>query len=43
MNGNFDTDTVAVTDTLYAELDEKYDGFAGHLLIAGHGFEEDAR
>lgn len=41
MNGNFDTDTVALTDTLYAELDQKYNGFAGRLLIAGHEFEED--
>jgi len=41
MSGNFDADTVNVTDTMYAELDDKYNGFAGHLLIASHGFDDD--
>lgn len=31
MSDTFDADTVEVTDTMYAELDEKYNGFAGHL------------
>lgn len=41
MNRAFDATTVEVTDTLYAELDDKFDGFAGHLLIASHKFEDD--
>jgi mannose-6-phosphate isomerase-like protein (cupin superfamily) len=31
----------AVTPDFYQELDQDYDGFAGHSLIAVHDFEED--
>lgn len=41
MNRAFDAEQVAVTESLYAELDEHYDGFRGHLLIAWHRFEHD--
>ncbi len=41
MSDTFDADTVDVTDTMYAELDERYNGFAGHLLITSHTFEVD--
>ena len=41
MSSNFDADTVDVTDTMYAELDKKYNGFAEHLLIASHTFDDD--
>ncbi len=41
MSDRFDADVVPVTDSLYAELDEKYGGFAGHALIACHSFDSD--
>ena len=41
MSNSFDADVVPVTDTLYAELDERYGGFAGHSLIACHTFDSD--
>lgn len=41
MNSQFSADSVPVSDSIYAELDQKYDGFAGHLLIACHHFTED--
>lgn len=41
MSANFDADAVDVAPTMYAELDKKYNGFAGHLLIASHTFDDD--
>ncbi len=41
MSNNFDADVVPVTDSLYADLDERYGGFAGHSLIACHTFDSD--
>ncbi len=41
MNRDLGADVVEVSDTLYAELDEKYGGFAGHSLIASHSFDSD--
>lgn len=41
MNRELSADVVAVTDTLYAELDKNYDGFAGHTLISSHSFDSD--
>jgi len=41
MNREFNVESVPVTDSVYAELDERYDGFAGHLLIACYSFEGD--
>lgn len=41
MNNEFQIDELPVTDTIYAELDERYDGFTGHLLIACHSFDGD--
>ena len=32
---------VAVTPTVYEELDRRFDGFRKHSLIAMHGFESD--
>ena len=34
-------DCLPVTPTIYAELDERYAGFGGHLLIACHAFDDD--
>ena len=34
-------DVAPVSDTLYSELDERYDQFAGHVLIACHHFDGD--
>ena len=41
MNNEFQVDELPVTDTVYAELDQRYGGFAGHLLIACHSFDGD--
>ena len=41
LNSSLEADAVAVTDSIYAELDEKYDGFAGCSLVAIHSFEGD--
>ena len=32
---------VPVTDTIYRELDERFDRFAGHSLVAVHSFDAD--
>lgn len=32
---------VTVTDTIYQQLDERFDGFAGHSLVAMHSFDGD--
>ena len=31
---------VPVTPTIYQELDERFDGFKGHVLVATHEFRE---
>jgi mannose-6-phosphate isomerase-like protein (cupin superfamily) len=41
MSDAFDVDTLRVTDSIYAQLDERYNGFSGHLLIACHRFDSD--
>ncbi|MDH3440163.1 MAG: cupin [Gammaproteobacteria bacterium] len=41
MNRDFRIDCLPVSDSIYAELGERYDGFAGHLLIACHSFDGD--
>lgn len=41
MNRKFKIDSLPVSDSIYAQLDEQYDGFAGHLLVACHSFEND--
>jgi len=41
MNREFKVESLPVTDSIYAELDERYDGFTGHLLIACHRFDGD--
>lgn len=38
---DFLVDTVAVSPTTYAELDEKYDDFRSHLLVSCHVFDRD--
>lgn len=32
--------TVAVSDTVYAELDERFAGFKGHVLISSYSFQD---
>jgi len=41
LNDKFDADVVKVTPELYANLDEEYKDFAGHLLISSYTFKED--
>ena len=41
LNDKFDADIVKVTPELYANLDDEYKDFAGHLLISHYTFEED--
>ena len=41
MNRDFRIDSLPVSDSIYAELDERYDGLAGHLLVASHSFDGD--
>ena len=41
MDQAFSAEAVEVTDTLYAELDENYDGFAGRLLVSRFSFDAD--
>lgn len=41
MDGAFESETVEVTPTLYADLEQRYGDFAGRLLISSHAFEED--
>lgn len=36
---NLQVDTVEVTPTLYQDLDEKFDLFQGHTLVAAHHFD----
>ena len=41
MSDEFNADVVTVTDTLYADLDDRYGDFAGHTLISSHSFDCD--
>lgn len=34
-------DTVPVGPTLYPDLDARYDGFRGHVLVSEHAFDAD--
>ncbi len=34
-------DTLAVTPSLYGDLDDTYDGFGGHVLVSIHSFDAD--
>lgn len=34
-------ESVAVTDTLFNELDQRYDNFKGHMLVSSFSFDED--
>lgn len=38
LRADLSVDTVAVTPTLYTELDQRYAGFKGHTLVAIHEF-----
>ena len=38
---DFNVDTVDVTDTVFADLDQHYDKFAGHQLVAAFSFDAD--
>jgi len=33
--------TEAVTDTLFSELDRRYDNFKGHMLVSSFSFDDD--
>ena len=35
------SETIAVTDTIFSELDERFGGFSGHTLISSFSFDED--
>lgn len=37
----FDADTLAVTDSLWSEIDDKYGDFSGRTLISSFAFDED--
>lgn len=41
MGPHLAADTVAVSDTVYADIDAQYGNFKNHLLISSHSFEED--
>ena len=41
VNKSLLVDVVAVTDTIWADLDARYGDFAGHSLIASFSFDED--
>ena len=41
LDRDFSAETIEVTDTLYAELDEKYDGFSGRVLVSRYSFASD--
>ena len=34
-------ESVAVTDTLFSELDQRYDQFKGHMLVSSFSFDSD--
>jgi uncharacterized cupin superfamily protein len=34
-------DTVAVSPSIYAELDARFDNFKSHVLVSNHAFESD--
>ena len=35
------SETIAVSETVFAELDERFSGFAGHTLVSSFSFEDD--
>lgn len=41
MSDRFEADVMPLTNTLYAELEDRYGGFVGHALIASHSFDGD--
>jgi len=41
LNKELLADTIAVTDTIWSDLDQKYPDFAGHTLISSFSFDED--
>jgi len=41
LNPKFNAESVAVSDSIYAELDECFDNFKGLLLVSSHRFEDD--
>ena len=41
VNREFQADTIAVTDTIWNDLDQKFGNFAGHTLIASFSFDDD--
>jgi len=38
LDPKFNAESIAVSDTIYAELDKRFDNFKNHLLIASHRF-----
>ena len=41
VNTGLQADTIAVTDSIWSDLDRKFGDFAGHILIASFGFDDD--
>ncbi len=41
INPKLQAECVAVTDTLFSELDQRYDHFKGHMLVSSYSFEDD--
>ena len=41
MRPDLHAESIAVTDTLYTELDRRFEGFRKHLLISSHRFDCD--
>ena len=41
VNRELQANTIAVTDTIWNDLDQKFGNFAGHTLIASFSFDDD--
>ena len=41
VNRELQADTIAVTDTIWSDLDRNFGDFAGHTLIASFSFDDD--
>lgn len=41
VNRELHADTIAVTDTIWSDLDQKFGNFNGHTLIASFNFDDD--
>ena len=41
VNRELQAETIAVTDTIWSDLDQRFGSFAGHSLIASFSFDDD--